>query len=711
MQELTGCVERLTYYDKESHFVVAAMHVTGTKKQEVVITGVMPGIQVGETIHCQGEWKRHDKHGVQFEVTTFKLELPKNAQAIEKFLGSGAVKGVGAGYAARIVAKFGDKTLDIIDKEPDRLQEVEGLGQKRIDALQESWKEHQALQEVFIFLHGYGISRAYAKRILRTYGHKAMQAIKENPYQLAKDVNGIGFTHADAIAKHLGFTHDSVERIQAGISYVLNELAGNGHVCHPLDAFSKLAQETLQVPDESIRQHVGKLFQQGEVELRTLREDALYVWTKPLYVCEQGISSEIKRLIVHPSAMRDIVVDKAIEWAEEKQKIQFAPHQKEALAQVLTKKFSIVTGGPGTGKSTITKAIVGISSKLTKKIMLAAPTGRAAKRLTEITSCYASTIHRILKFDFTQGKFKYDRDNPLDVDLLIVDESSMIDTYLMYQLLRAVPNTARVIIIGDANQLPSIGPGTVLRDLIAAEKIPVTKLSVIFRQASHSKIIVNAHRINEGEMPYTKNFENSDFYFFEAQEPEAVRESIIDLVTTKIPEKFGFDPKKEIQVLVPMRKGPCGIEILNRDLQEKLTPGDSIGQFRVGDKVMQLKNNYSKDVFNGDIGIITHIDSDAIIVDIDDKSISYTSAELDELTLAYAVSVHKYQGSECPAIVMPVHTVHFKLLTRNLLYTGVTRGRKLVCLVGTKKALAIAVKNQEVATRFTGLPEALQSIL
>lgn len=710
MQELTGSVERITYYDKESHFAVATIVVKGSTR-EVPITGTMPGLQVGETIRCQGEWKRHDKHGLQFEVETFELELPKNARAIEKFLASGAIRGIGKAFAAKIVEKFGDKTLEIIDKQPKRLDEIEGLGKKRAETLHTSWNEHKALQEVFIFLHGYGISRAYAKRILRTYGHTAMQTIKENPYKLAKDVNGIGFTHADSIAKNLGFQHDSIERIQSGIHYVLDELASNGNVCYPLDEFVLKAHEILQVEDALLRPQIGKLFQQGDIELRTLKNEALYIWAKPLFASEQGISSEIKRLSITTSSLRDIQIDKAIDWAEKKQNIQFAPHQKEALKQVLTEKVSIITGGPGTGKSTITKAIVGIYSKLTNKILLAAPTGRAAKRLAEITSTYASTIHRILKFDFTKGKFKHDRDNPLDTDLIIIDESSMIDTYLMYQILRALPSKAKVIIIGDANQLPSIGPGTVLRDLIATEKIPTTKLSVIFRQASHSKIIVNAHRINEGEMPYTKNFPNSDFFFFEATEPEDVRNMILNLVTTDIPQKFGFDPKKEIQILAPMRKGACGIEILNQELQEKLTPGISVDKFRVGDKVMQLKNNYTKDVFNGDIGIITAIEDDIVTVAIDDKQVTYDIAELDELTLAYAVSIHKFQGSECPAIVMPVHTAHFKLLTRNLIYTGVTRGRKLVCIVGTKKALAIAVKNQEVATRFTGLKEAIHSVL
>lgn len=706
MPEISGSVERITYSDAESHFSVAALLVAGGR--EVRIIGTMPGLQVGQTMHCRGDWKKHVTHGIQFEIESCELELPKHAGAIEKFLASGAIKGIGAAFAAKIVEKFGPQTLDVIDKHPERLAEVEGLGKKRSETLVASWQEQKNLQDVVIFLHDYGISRAYARRILKAYGNEALQKIRQNPFQLAKDVNGIGFAHADAIAKHLGFQHEFPERIEAGIDFVLDQLSGDGHVCYPLDKFVIEAKEILQVSEELVRLHIGRLFQRGQIEMKKLKNDEFFIWSKPLYVCEQGIGSEIKRLRSSKSAMRQVDIDKALDWAEDTLKIQFAALQKEALKKALSEKFCIITGGPGTGKSTITKAIVAICSKLTPKILLAAPTGRAAKRLAEITHRYASTLHRILKFDFTKGKFKHDRDCPLDVDLLIIDEASMIDTYLMYQILRAVPSSARVIIIGDANQLPSIGPGNVLRDMIASHTIPVTKLSAIFRQAAGSQIIVNAHRINEGEIPYLTNKGHSDFFFFEAIEAEDVRNTILDLVTKRIPEKFGFDAKKEIQLLAPMRKGPCGIELFNRELQNRLTPGTGTS-FRVGDKVMQIKNNYNKDVYNGDIGYITtiHAEDQKVVVRVDEKEVIYEFAELDQLVLAYAVSVHKYQGSECPCIVMPVHTVHFKLLTRNLLYTGVTRGRKLVCLVGTKKALAIAVKNQQVDDRFTGLPEAL----
>ena len=709
MEELTGSIEKITYYDEESHFAVATLSSPG--KANIGIIGVMPSIQVGESVRLKGAWKRHEKHGRQFEVEAFEFELPKDTIAIEKFLASGAIKGIRAGFAAKIVQKFGEMTLRVIDEEPHRLLEVEGLGKNRSETLASAWKEHKAIEEIFIFLHSYGISRAYARRILKAYSSLALQKIRENPYRLAKDIHGIGFTLADKIAKQLGFKDDFPQRIEEGIRFALHECAQDGHVSFPLEGLVVHAIKLLQVTDELIRLHIGRLYQQGEIELRKI-DDVWFAWTKPLFLSEQGICNEIKRLSSARSSIREVQADKAIAWAEEKEHIQFAPQQKEAMTQALTEKFSIITGGPGTGKSTITRAICGILGKLTTKIILAAPTGRAAKRLAEITGRYASTLHRILKFDFKAGKFKHDRESPLDVDLLIIDEASMIDTYLMYQILKAVPSHTKVVVIGDANQLPSIGPGNVLRDLIVSEKIPVTKLSAIYRQAKGSQIIVNAHRINAGDMPFTKNFENSDFFFIEAKEAEEVRETIIGLVTKRIPEKFGFDAKKDIQVLVPMRKGPCGIEILNRELQAKLTPGNNIGLYRVGDKVMQLRNNYSKDVFNGDIGIITAIDAVASTVKIqmEEKEVEYEFSELDELTLAYAVSIHKFQGSECPCVVMPVHTVHFKLLTRNLLYTGVTRGKKLVILVGTKKALIIGVKNGQVDERHTGLPHALREL-
>lgn len=707
MEELTGCIEHLTYSDPESFFTVASL-LCPNQIKPIIVTGTMPAIQVGETISCQGEWKRHPKHGLQFEVATYELQLPTDARAIEKFLASGAVRGVGPTFAARIVERFGKETLKVIDKQPHLLEEIEGMGKKRLDMLVASWQEQKSLKELFVFLQGYGITRAYAKKILRAYGSHALQKIKQNPYSLAKEVHGIGFRHADKIATNLGVRKDSEERIQAGIDFVLYELALEGQACFPLDLFVERTKETLEVTQEVVSLQVGRQYQKGEVELRTL-DGTTSIWSKPLFLSETGIANEIKRLKSAPAALRQVDVDKALLWSQERMRIQFAPLQQEAIRQVLQEKLSIITGGPGTGKSTITKAICSILEKLTDNIILAAPTGRAAKRLAEITHKYASTIHRILKYDFAKGGFKHDKETPLNADLIIIDEASMIDTYLMYHLLRAIPSTCKVVLIGDVNQLPSIGPGHVLADLIESTTLPVKKLNVIFRQAKGSKIILNAHRINEGKMPVTEIQEKSDFFFIEAKETEEVRQRILQLVTKEIPKRYNYDAKKEIQVLCPMRKGPCGIDFLNRDLQKALTPQESGFHFRLGDKVMQTKNNYSKDVYNGDIGYISAIltDEEKFLVEMDEKLVEYEFSECDELVLAYAVSIHKYQGSECPCVVIPVHTSHFKLLTKNLLYTGVTRGKKLVFLVGTKKAIAIAVHNEDAMQRYTGLKAAL----
>lgn len=710
MEELTGFVEKLTYYDEESHFAVATLKCQKFPRP-IIIVGTLSAIQIGETVECTGKWKQHHKHGMQFEVDSFRLHLPTDAASIEKFLGSGAVKGVGPTYAAKIVGAFGDKTLEILDKHPEKLYDIDGLGEKRVNKLVTAWHEHKSFQELFLFLHTYGISRTYAKKILKKWGNHALQKLKSNPWLLAKEIRGIGFRLADEIATNMGLTKESLERIDAGIDFVLYELSQEGHTCFPLQGFVERAHTLLGVSQELITKEVEKDAKEGHLEIR--QADIPMIWSKILFSCEIGIAQEVGRLRYYKTHLRQVDTQKAITWAENTLSIEFAPLQKEAISQSLSDKLTIITGGPGTGKSTITRAIVTIFSKLTRKILLAAPTGRAAKRLSEITRMHASTIHRILKFDFTKGKFKYDRDLPLDCDLMIIDEASMIDTYLMFQLLRAIPNHARIIIIGDANQLPSVGPGNILRDFIASRAIPTTQLTTIFRQAQGSQIIVNAHRINAGMMPFTKSQRKSDFFFIEAKEPDEVKKLIVDLVVTRVPKEFRYDSKKEIQVLAPMRKGACGIEVLNHTLQQALTPqreGTRHFFFRIGDKVMQLKNNYSKDVFNGDIGYITAIDysEEKIIVDIEERKIEYDFSELDEICLAYAVSIHKFQGCECPCIIMPVHTTHFKLLTRNLLYTGLTRGRKLVIFVGTKQALAIGVQNHEVDKRYTGLKTILQ---
>lgn len=553
--------------------------------------------------------------------------------------------------------------------------------------------------------------------MFKAYGDQSIRKVQENPYHLAKDIHGIGFKTADAIAQKLGIPKDSPRRIDAGIEQMLSDCCEEGHVCFPKEELIVLCIDALEAPKETIeirlhalvlekRLEIGELFHQGKLET--------FVWLRPLFLSELGICRQISRLCQAPCHLRQVDVFKALEWVQTKLGIQLAANQQKAVAQSLQDKVQIITGGPGTGKSTITKAILAVTEKLTDHILLAAPTGRAAKRMSEITGKKASTIHSLLEYDFKTGKFKRGLEHPLDCDLIIIDESSMIDTYLMYSLLKAIPDKARVLLVGDINQLPSVGPGCILEDLIGSKCIPVTELNEIFRQAAGSQIITNAHRINQGVFPDISNQSEGDFFFIDVETPEDVLRNILALVTQRIPTKYRFDPFQDIQVLAPMKRGVIGIENLNTLLQEQLNPGDNPllwagRRFLPGDKVMQIRNDHKKEVYNGDIGRIVSIDNveQEIVVLMNDKEVIYDFADLDELVLAYSVSVHKYQGSECPCVIIPVHTTHFKLLHRNLLYTAVTRGKKLVILVGSKKAIALAVKNDEVKRRYTGLQQGL----
>jgi exodeoxyribonuclease V alpha subunit len=716
--EIFGYIDRITYQNPENGFTVAQLKEL--KKSDVTcIVGFMPTVQAGETIRCQGHWKSHLVYGQQFEVEKHQVEVPADVNGIQKYLGSGLIKGVGATYAKRIVEEFGVETLHIIDTAPARLKEVKGLGKKRIEQITSCWAEQKSIRQVMIFLQSHGVSPTYAQKIFKTYGSNSIQVVKENPYTLARDIFGIGFKTADVIAQKIGMSPESPFRIEAGLEYVLSELSSNGHVCYPLPEFLKESGEILQAKPDLVLQSLELLKNSDRVEIiKKIHEGVIgeFIWKKSLYISESGISREIKRITKGNPLLREINSEKAIEWVQQTLKIELGKNQKVAVANSVTDKMCIITGGPGTGKSTITKAILSITEKLTTKILLAAPTGRAAKRMTEITGKKAATIHSLLEYSFTGG-FKKNRETPLECDLIIVDEASMIDTYLMYSLLRAIPSHARVIFVGDINQLPSVGPGNVLKDIISSRAVPVIMLNEIYRQAAGSDIIINAHKINQGIIPTPQNNPESDFFFMIEHEPENILKSIISLVGSRLPKKYGFHPFNDIQVLAPMKKGIIGTENINVALQEALNPKNpplfrNGKRFAIGDKVMQLKNNYDKAVFNGDIGRILDIDhaEQEMVVTIDEREVIYEFSDLEELTLAYAISVHKFQGSECPCIVMPVHTTHFKLLHRNLIYTGVTRGKKLVVLLGTKKAMAIAVKNDEVKQRYTGLLQFLQDM-
>jgi len=709
-EQIAGFIDSIVYVQPENGFTVARLKEP-KKKDFTIIVGTFPAIQPGETVLCQGTWKTHPSYGRQFDVTEYTVERPSDLMGIQKYLESGLIKGIGPAYAKRIVDQFGDMTLDVLDKAPNRLREVSGLGEKKIESIKKSWKEQQSIRDVMLFLRTHGVSPAFAQRIYKAFGEKSIEKVKENPYQIAKQVHGIGFKMSDSIALKLGYPLHSSPRISAGIEHVLWELTTEGHTCFPVAELVPMAQALLQVESPLIEQELQRL-----VETRTLMAAEKSVWLGAFWGYEQGIGKDVQRLVGNPQAIRSIDAKRAADWVEEQLKIQFADQQKMAVIAALTDKFHIITGGPGTGKSTITNAIIAVTSKLTNKILLAAPTGRAAKRLSQITRRMAFTIHALLEMNFESGGFKRGKDNPLDCDLLIVDEASMIDTPLLFHLLRAIPNRARVLIVGDIDQLPSVGPGTILRDLIASELIGVTRLTEIFRQAKGSRIITNAHRINQGEFPDLNTYEKSDFHFIEAETPEAIQQIILQLVSDEIPKKWKFDPVDDIQILSPMKKGGIGVEMMNDVLQALLNPCErpllrAGRKFCPKDKVMQIKNNYDKKVYNGDIGRIETIDAaeQLLTVAFDDRIVEYDFSSLEELVTAYACSIHKFQGSECPCVVIPIHSSHFKLLHRNLLYTAVTRGKRQVYIVGSKKAIAIAIHNNQVQNRYTGLIKALQN--
>jgi len=716
MEQISGYVERITFHNVENGYTVAHIQEAG-RSSLTCIVGNIPSIRTGETVRCFGAWKQHLIHGRQFIVEQHRIEIPADVTGIKKYLGSGLIKGIGPTYAARIVQKFGADTLTIIDESPGRLSEVTGLGQKRIDKIQACWAEQKSIREVMIFLQTYNVSPSYAQKIYKKYGPQSIKNVKDNPYNLARDIFGIGFKTADTIAQTMGITTNSPKRIDAGIEFVLTECASDGHTCLPIKEFLIQAEAILEIPADGVQERLQPLKEEGRIELFDLMHEGTvtpFIWVRSLFSAELGICREVKRLKTAPCHLRQVQAQKALDWVQEQLKIDLAPNQKIAVSNSLSDKLQIITGGPGTGKSTITNAIITITAKLTEKILLAAPTGRAAKRMCEITGRKASTIHSLLEFDFKTGRFKRNREFPLDCDLIIIDEASMIDTYLMYSLLKAIPDTSRIIFVGDINQLPSVGPGNVLKDMIRSHYMPVTQLTEIFRQAAGSRIITNAHLINKGVFPDISLQSDSDFFFLEAIEPEDVLNSIVGLVSLRLPKKYGWDPINDIQVLAPMKKGQIGTENLNVVLQAALNPQEQAlnyagRKYSVGDKVMQMRNDYKKEVYNGDIGRILEINAldQEVIVKFDEREVIYDYTDLDELILSYAVSIHKFQGSECPCVVMPIHTSHFKLLHRNLLYTGVTRGKRLVVLVGTKKALAIAVKNDEVKRRYTGLHQAL----
>ncbi len=712
-EEIKGYIERITFQSEETGFTVARLKESG-KRDLTVVVGTMSSIQEGEVVVCQGFWKSDKNFGWQFQVTDYQVELPSTIAGIQKYLGSGMIKGIGSVFAERIVQYFGKDTLKIIDESPDELIEVDGIGKKRVSTIKMHWKEQRAIRNLMMFLQAQSISPMYAHKIYKRYGDESISRIQANPYHLSKDIYGIGFKTADQIAQKLGILKDADERIDAGVEFVLFELSNRGHTCYPIPEFLEASRKLLEVERDKIEKRLTEIQLNYRIFIDTLGGEEEFIWLMGIYNAEKGIVNTIKKLLSAPPSFAVKNLPQTLHTVQRQLLIELAAQQKTAVEQSLTKKMQIITGGPGTGKSTITKVILAIAKQYTSKILLAAPTGRAAKRLSQVTGYQAQTIHSLLEFDFSINGFKRNSTNPLNAELIIVDEASMIDTLLMFNLLKAIPYNAHVVFVGDIDQLPSVGAGNVLRDFIFSKTLPITRLTEIFRQAASSKIITSAHKINHGMMPNLAIEKESDFFFIEEDDVEKINLLIRDLVNHRLPKRYGFDAFHDIQVLSPMKRGVIGTHQLNETLQKTLNPSfdplQKYGRrFHEKDKVMQMVNNYDKNVFNGDVGRIVSInrEDDEMRVKFDNQVVTYDFSELDQLVLAYAVSVHKYQGSECPCIVMPIHTTHFNLLFKNLLYTGMTRGKKLVIIVGTKKALAIAIKNNRVSKRHTGLKHVL----
>jgi exodeoxyribonuclease V alpha subunit len=716
-EEIAGLVERVTFFSEESGFAVLRVRVRG-HRELVTVLGSLPSVSAGEWLTAEGWWVRDKEHGLQFRAKVLKAVPPTTSEGVERYLAGGFVKGVGPVLAKKLVTHFGPEVLGVIGNNPADLESVDGIGPKRRERIAGAWQEGVQIREIMLFLHSHGVSTGRAVRIYKTYGNLAIQTVRENPYTLAKEIHGIGFATADQIAQSVGIPKDSRNRARAGIDHVLLGAASEGHCALPLEKLKAAAVKLLDVPVEIIEQAIAQMLTSGFLLLEEIDGEPL-VFLPHLRKAEDGIATRIRCLVSAPVNYPKIYLEKALGWCEERSGKALAPSQREALKTALTNRAVIITGGPGVGKTTLVNSILLILRAKKVKCLLCAPTGRAAKRLTETTGFEAKTIHRLLEVDPATGRFTRNEDKPLECDLLIVDETSMVDVLLMYALLRALPRNAGLIMVGDVDQLPSVGPGSVLRDLIDSGVVPVVRLTEVFRQASTSKIITNAHLIRQGKMPELQTTETgTDFYFIERDTPEEIGATLLRLVQDRIPKGHQFDPIRDIQVLCPMNRGSIGVRELNIALQGSLNPvrpGEPAAErfgwrFQARDKVIQTENDYKKEVFNGDIGTIDKIDSveQEVIIRFDDRLVTYDFGELDEISLAYAVTIHKSQGSEFPGVVIPVAMQHYMLLQRNLIYTGMTRAKKLLVLVGQKKALGLAVRNDQSRKRYSALLSSLK---
>ncbi len=725
-EQIRGAVERITYSNEENGYSVIKVKVSG-RKELVNAVGNFVSVTPGEVLHMDGKWSFHAKFGEQFVVERYETVAPSSSEGIRKYLGSGLIKGIGPVMAKRIVGRFGDKTLDVIDHEVERLADVEGIGPQRVESIRKAWSDQKDIRDLMIFLRSHSVNSTYAARIFKYYGKDSLGILQENPYRLAMDIVGIGFISADKIAQNLGFAVDSPLRAEAGVVYALHKMAEEGHVCLPYRLLMEKSGELLGIPEPVLDGAVERLHRDKRVVVEAVPdaardsvEDERAVYLAGFHLAETQAARRLVHLHAYQGLQKKGSPDDAIAWLKGKFPIHLAPLQEQAVKQALTEKTLVVTGGPGTGKTTLIRAILIIYREMGARVCLAAPTGRAAKRLSEAARHPAATIHRVLEYSPHLGGFQRNEQKPLSADLVIVDEASMLDNMLVHHLLKAIPSAATLVLVGDVDQLPSVGPGSVLQDVIASGRFPVVRLTEIFRQAQQSHIVMNAHLVRQGKFPklQDESGELRDFYFIEKDDPEDVIRIILKLCTERIPLRFGFNPVDDVQVLSPMQRGAIGARRLNTLLQEALNPQKQSVErggvvFRLGDKVMQVRNNYDKDVFNGDLGRISKIDAEGqeIRVDVDGRSIAYDFGELDELVHAYAVTVHKAQGSEYPAVVIPVLTQHYVMLQRNLLYTAITRGKKLVIVVGSKKALAIAIRNDKTLKRYTLLKERLSGAM
>jgi exodeoxyribonuclease V alpha subunit len=714
-ETLAGLVERVTFHNPDNGFCVLRVKARG-QRDLVTVVGHAPVISAGEFVQATGTWINDRTHGPQFKASFLRAAPPTTVEGIEKYLGSGMIRGIGPIYGKRLVRAFGEAVFDVIEAQPERLQDVDGIGPKRAERIVSGWADQRVIREIMIFLHSHGVSTSRSVRIFKTYGADAIQVLSENPYRLARDVRGIGFKTADTIAARLGIEKTAMIRARAGIGFTLTEAMDDGHCGLPLDELVPTAERLLEIPASLIEGALDLELNAGEVVADEVdRRHCIFLAS--LHRAERATAGRLRVLQEGALPWPHIDPAKAIPWVEARASITLAESQRAALRLALLAKVVVLTGGPGVGKTTLINAILNVVAAKGIEVALVAPTGRAAKRLSESTGREAKTIHRLLEVDPRHGSFRRNEDNPLACDLLVIDETSMVDVPLMHALLRAVPDRAALILVGDVDQLPSVGPGQVLADIIGSATVPVVRLTEVFRQAAESRIIANAHRINQGSMPDWARDPKSDFHFVPCRDAEDAAAKIIEIVKDRIPARFGLDPIREIQVLCPMNRGGLGARALNLELQKVLNPPDENAiqrfgwTFGAGDKVMQVENDYDKEVYNGDLGFIREVNAEAgeVLVEFDGREVAYGFGELDELVLAYATTIHKSQGSEYPAVVIPLTTQHYPMLQRNLLYTGVTRGRRLVVIVGQHRAIGIAVRGGQSLRRWSKLREWLQS--